>query len=169
MDINEILGQIRRPTDVVPLCLRGDLIAEWKRLERDFQEANSTVDDEVTASGRSAKAAKVAREMESLRGEMQAATRLFSIQAARRPDWLQLVKANSRGDGDDVDQETFSVAIVAACCTDPAMSPAQAEQLKNEVTDGQWEELAKAVMRLNRTSPGVPYSPAAAVQAALTD
>ncbi|MGI5155829.1 hypothetical protein [Microbispora sp. CA-102843] len=168
MDIAEILGQIRRPTSTVPLCLRGDLMAVWEQLDREFREANTSVDDEVTASGRSAKAAKLAREMEDLRREMQAATRVFVLQAARRPDWLRMVKEHSRNeDGDDLNQESFSVAIVAACCTDPVMTPAQAEQLKDELTDGQWEELAKAVMRLNRTSPGVPFSTAAAVEAAL--
>jgi len=164
MDIEELLAQIRLPTDVVPLCLRGDLIAEWARLERDFRAANSTLDDEVTPAGVSTRAVAIARQMEGMRAEMQAATRLFSLQAVRRPEWGKLVKAHSKGP-DEVDEDAFSVAIVAACCTDPVMTVAQAERLRDELTDGQWETLGKAVMALNRTSPGVPYSQAAAVQA----
>lgn len=166
MDIEELLGQIRRPTDVVPLCLRGDLMAEWARLEREFRAANSTLDDDVTPAGTSATAVRIARQMEDLRAQMRDATRVFTLQAVRRPEWLKLVAAHSKG-GDEVDEDAFGVAIVAACCVDPPMTVAQAERLRDELTDGQWEALGKTVMALNRTSPGVPYSQAAAVQAAL--
>ena len=167
MDIAEILGQIRRPTATVPLCLRGDLMAVWEQLERDFEAANNSVDDDVTASGRSSRAGKIAREMEDLRREMQAATRVFTLQASRRPEWLRMYNEHRPDDGDDAKKEAFAVAIVAACAADPVMTPAQAEQLRDELTDGQWEDLVRGVMKLNRTSPGVPFSSAAAVEAAL--
>jgi hypothetical protein len=168
-DITKILEQIRRPTDVVPLCLRGDLIAEWKRLEQAFRDASTTIDDDVTASGRSATAAKLAREMEALREQMQAATEVFTLQASRRPEWLAMYASHKPDDGDEAGKEAFAVAIVAAAATDPVMTPAQAEELRDELTDGQWEVVVKTVMALNRTSPGVPYSQAAAYQAALPE
>ena len=167
MDIEEILADYRPPGGTLPVCLRADLQSEWDRLEREFHRADTEISDDVLPGGSSARAAKIAREMEQVRREMQEGTRVFRLQGVPRPRWHQLVDAHAADGTDGVDEETFGVAIVAACCADPVMSVEQAERLRDAVTDGQWEEIGKEVMRLNRTSPSVPYSAQVAARVAL--
>ncbi|MDF5758621.1 hypothetical protein [Spongiactinospora sp. TRM90649] len=166
MDIEEILAAYRPPERTLPLCLRSDLQAVWEQLERDFYAAEADPGDDVLPSGVSAHAAKIAAEMEQVRADMQASMTVFALRAVPRPRWHELVEQH-RADTAEVDEDAFGAATVAACCVSPQMTVEQAGRLQATLTDGQWEELTTAVVRLNRTATAVPYSAAVAARAAL--
>lgn len=172
MDITEIISSIKRPERMVPLCLRGDLQSEWDRLEEAFNIADTTISGDVLETGRSAEAARLAQEMELVRHQMMATTVRFTLRALGRKDWKKIAADNPPSDDDlsglDVDEEQFVTDMIAACCIEPTMTRSQAETLRDELTDGQWQSLATAAWELNKNTLVVPFSLAAQTSAALS-
>lgn len=169
MGIDEILAAIHRPEKTVPICLRGDLHAVFEQLERDFIKADTAITDDVTTTGASAEAVKLGQRMEEIRGEMRDATEIFTLRALPRTEWVALAQAHPQRPGidtGDVNEETFTLALVAACCIDPEMTVEQALLLHGELSEGQWMSLASAAWNLNREVQDVPFSLAASSRAA---
>lgn len=169
MDIDQILAQAKKPERTVPMCLRADLQATWEDLEREFNRADNEITDEVLSSGASSKTAKIALEMEKIRREMEEATVVFRLRAVPRKRWQQIVRANPPGEEieAEVDEEGFVTALIAACCIEPEMTLLQAADLRDAITDGQWQELANVAWQLNKGMTTVPFSLAASTRLAL--
>lgn len=170
MDIEQIIAGARRPETTVPLCMRGDLQAVWEQLDRDFDAADKAITEEVTAGGSPVLAVKIAKQMEEVQREMQASTVIFTLRGMSRTSWQELVKANPPIEGVDegeVNEEEFVTAMIAECSTEPVMTVEQAGRLRDQITDGQWQELATAAWQLNKSMIGVPYSLAASTRLAI--
>lgn len=166
--IEDVFAEAQLPRRSVPLCLRGDLVAEWQDLERRFKQANSAADEDTLASKNSAEAVDLARQMADLEEQMRAATRVFRLQAKPRNEWRELLNQHPPREGNEQDaqtdfnRETFPIAAVAACCIMPKMTVAQAERLVEEkLSDGQWNELFAHVWAMHAGSVDVPFSLAA--------
>lgn len=173
--IEDVFADAQLPKRSVPMCLRGDLVAEWQDLERRFKQANQAANEEDTlASANSAEAIELARQMADLEEQMRAATRVFRLQGLPRSKWRELLNAHPPREGDEQDaqtefnRETFPIAAVAACCVVPKMTVAQAERLVDEkLVDGQWNTLFAHVYQMHAGTVDVPFSLAAsAVRAA---
>lgn len=165
MDINEIIANAKLPERTVPLVLRGDLIAEYDALSTAFDRADTTITEDVTDTGVSRQALAVAERMEALREEIAGSIATFRMRALPRKRWRELIKANPPQEGDpaDVDEESFVLGMIAACCLEPQMTEEQATALRDDaLTDGQWQELANAAWALNKNMVEVPLSIAAA-------
>lgn len=169
MDIETIIASARRPEKIVPLCLRADLQATFESLERDFAVADTEITDDVLTGGSSARAAKIAQQMEDTRQKMQESTVLFRLRALPRETWQEIVKANPPNDEDegDVNEEGFVTALVAGCVIAPPMTGEQATRLRDTITDGQWQELANTAWDLNKNMTTIPFSLAASTRLAL--
>lgn len=171
MDIEQIIAGAKRPETTVPLCMRGDLQAEWEQLDRDFDAADKSITDEVTAGGSPVQAVKIAQQMAEVEREMRDSTVIFTMRGMPRTAWKSLAEAHPPIEGVDegeVNEESFVAAMIAASCIEPVMTVDQAERLRDQVTDGQWQELATAAWQLNKSMIGVPFSLAASTRLAIS-
>lgn len=172
MNIQEIISSAKRPEKVVPLCLRGDLQAEWERLQMLFNITDTRIGHEaVLEGGTPAESADIALQMEAVREEMTDAIESFVLRALTRKHWREIIAANPPQEDDegDVDEEQFVTDIIAACCVSPVMTRDEAADLRDNVfTDGQWQSLATAAWDLNKNVVEIPFSLAAQTRVAIT-
>jgi hypothetical protein len=173
VDIEQIISGARRPETTVPLCMRGDLQAVWEQLNRDFDTADKEITDEVTSGGSPLLAVKIAKQMAELEREMRDSTVIFTLRGMSRTRWKELAAEHPPiegvdDEGSEVNEEDFVTAMIAECCVAPVMTVEQAGRLRDEMTDGQWQELATASWQLNKSMIGVPYSLAASARLAIS-
>lgn len=171
MDIEQIIAGAKRPETTVPLCMRGDLQAVWEQLDRDFDAADKSITEEVTSGGSPIQAVKIAQQMAEVEREMRDSTVIFTLRGMPRPVWKELAEAHPPIEGVDegeVNEEGFVTAMISKSCVDPTMSTDQAARLRDQITDGQWQELATAAWQLNKSMIGVPFSLAASTRLAIS-
>ena len=165
--IAEIIARARLPETTVTLCLRGDLLAEWRVLERDLEEAPSVAPSLGEMSPRRA----IAERMEAIRGEMTAAeipvrlralpAREWSAYAARRP------LARTEDEPEDAWRSRWYVwtaGLISHCAIDPEMTVEDVDQLVDVLSGVQWDELSTAAWALNEQRVAIPFSAAASAQ-----
>lgn len=167
-DFKTLLAAAKLPERTVPICLRGDLVAEFDDLERQLDDALHRPATSLEGDGSGA----IAERMEQLRQEMRQHSYLFRLRAMTRPRWHAFVAAHPpRRDGDEVDArdrirgvnvETFFPALVRESVVDPTLDDAEWSLLLDEsLTDRQFDELANAAWALNRGEVDIPFSPVA--------
>lgn len=170
VDFDAILDQAKPVEKTVPLCLQGNLVAEFEDLERQLTEAQRQPADSL-ASG--ADARRIAEQMETLREQMQSATVVFRLRALPRRDFRALVDAHpprldDRGEtvGDDslgVNTTTVFEPLIRACLVEPEVSDGQWDRLNDLLSDMQFNDLALAAWSVNRGAVNVPFSFAASL------
>lgn len=160
----EILAQAKRPTTSVSLCLRGDLTAPYRDLERQLPAASRT----APSIGQRSDAAVIAEQMQALEAEMAAASQAFVLQALSAKEWsdFNLTKPERLKDEPDelLNARVFAwvVELVARSVVEPVrMTAEQVGQLCDVLSGGQWDELSETAWRLNRADVAVPFSVAA--------
>lgn len=188
-DFKALLAAAKMPERAVPICLRGDLTAEFEELERQLDDAQrvvaASIEDAATAGG-------IAERMEELRREMLAHTYQFRLRAMPRPAWRAFIaehpprKDPETGEVDERDKyvginsETFYPALIRASVVDPVLSDDGWRQLLGDdeterarrraagepvedgvLTDRQFDTLSSAAWGLNRRDIDVPFSLAA--------
>jgi hypothetical protein len=156
-DINEILGQIRLPERVYPLCLRADLRGRWEELNRRLRQAEIESADSLAGGSNG----DLAEQVRALETEMADHTVHIRLRALRSKTWSDLVAKHPPRKGVDdgaTNGETFGIAVLAACAVDPIMSEDQAGQLVDAMTNGQWSDLQTILANLNNGSVEVPKS-----------
>lgn len=170
MNIEELLEQARPAERTIRLCLRGDLQAQWEQLDRDRARAQSEGRSDSLAGS---PAVAIARQMQELSEQMEAATVTFRLRALPRRAYQALVAAHPprRGpDGkvlpDDAEHDlntaTFWEPLIRATAVEPELTEAQWERLLGEVlSDRQFEQLAIAGLATCRGNVDVPFSSAA--------
>lgn len=154
--LDDILGQVQRAERVVPICVRGDLMARHQELE---MEAVAAEDDDLNQSrlGSEAKAPKVAKRIKDLEAEMRKYTYDFRFRAIRPKEWSDLIAKHPDPKGQlRVDLETFRPVAIAACCVEPdGMGDVEAVKgLLEELQAGQVDELFDAAWGVNQQTPG---------------
>jgi hypothetical protein len=164
--IADIIGRVKRPEKTVPICLAGDLQAEFEDLERDLAIARDQPADGTLAGGANPMATQIAQQIMELRERMREHTRVFRFQGRPRKEYSDIVAScppsdEDRENGAEVDWETFSVALVSACAVEPKMSVVEAEQLADVLTQAQWDSLVSAAFSVNKRDVDVPFSFAA--------
>lgn len=160
-DIEALLDQAEQPEKLVPICLRGDLRAEWEELERQLQEARRSPRSSMADDGGRA----VAEQMAELEKRMQSATVTLRLRALPRREWKKLIEAHPpQSDADKrvgVSQATFYDALIARCLVEPEITAEQLARMLDVITSGQYDQLAEAAWGLNRRDVDVPFSPTA--------
>ncbi len=154
----DIKASAKLPEKTVPICVRGDLQAEYEDLERQLKQANAA--NRGTLAGTSEDAAAIEELMAALREQMRENTHVFTLRALPKKRWSDLVAQHKPRDEDrrlDYNGETFPVALIQACCKDPVMTVKEVEELCDEIlTQGQWDALFLAAFLLNRDDVEVP-------------
>ena len=156
-----LIDSIKRPRTVVRICLDGDLLAEHAELTLQLQ----ALDHATTSLAGDPEAQALAERITQVEAAMPAATHTFALQAMPRSEWMRLVAEHpSESDADAVDLESFAVPVVAASLTDPAMSVAEAGELRDALSAGQWSALWEAAYAINQAeATSVPFSERASV------
>lgn len=156
----DIRAAAKLPEKTVPLCLRGDLQAEYEGLERDLRQAKSAASGTLAGTSEDAKA--IEELMAGLREQMRANTQVFTLRALSKKRYSDLGAKHPPRDEDrmnrlDHNGDTFPVALIQACCIDPVMTLPEVEELCEEIlTQGQWDTLFLAAFLLNRSDVEVP-------------
>lgn len=169
-DVDAILTGARLPEDRVPICTRGDLVVEWRRLGRELAEmkVKASADPRLTGGG----VAGIVERMEALRAEVEASTVEFVLRALPRKRWAELADAHPprKVDGkvhpDDVamgvNRETFLPALVRASTVEPTLRDETWAQLLDPeeglLGEQQWRQLWRACWNLNMAEVDVPFS-----------
>lgn len=171
VDIDAIVDGAQRVRRSMPLCLRGDLVAEYEELERQRDEAEKAA--EQTDLGDSLASTKptaaIDARMDGLRAEMLAGTITVVMQSMPRKEYNKLVKQHPpRRDEDgaiyaedralDINMETFWEPLIRACWVSPVLTKARMTRILDEiVSDQQYSELADLAMKVNRGKVDVPF------------
>jgi hypothetical protein len=170
-DFKTLLADAALPERTVPLCLRGDLVAEHEELDRRLEEANRRPADSLEGNG----AGDLVDQIEALQARMQASTVVFRLRALPKPAWRALIAAHPpRRDTDGnplqedaaigLNMETFFDAITRACLVYPVIDDetwAMMAGPAGKLTDRQLGQLSDAAWAVNRGEIDVPFSHAA--------
>ena len=185
--IKEMLKAAKLPESTVPICLRGDLQAQFEQAERDLAEAQRRPVDSLAGTGTRA----IAERIEALREQMQEHTVDFRLRALHRHAWKALRDKHPprRKDDGSLDErdafvganlDTLFEELIRVSLVEPELDDddwrtllgdsdeerrrCEAEGLPVEegtLTDRQWNQLADAAWTLNRGEVSVPFSRAA--------
>jgi hypothetical protein len=158
----EMLKTAQRPTELVPVCLRADVLAEIRQLEILITErADSDNEDaRLAASGDGPTAVEMAeqiRELEKIAGEN---TVYFTMQAVDSDRWNTAMDQHTSGEGADktVDVNAAIKSILFESILSPEVAEADVTAMLKLISDGQWSKIAKSILDLNRTVVNVPKS-----------
>lgn len=159
---DQLLEESKLPESTVPLCLRGDLQAEWEVKDSALSDMASSRDRKL--SGHSEEEKALAREIQALEHQMQDSTITFRLRALERPDWRKLLEKHPPRKGNEgdrllgVDQSEFFDALVHACLVEPELDLERVKKLIDKLTDAQFNKLSGAAWELNRRDVDVPFS-----------
>lgn len=159
----EIKAKAKLATKSVPICLRGDLQAEYEGLEREQKLLRDAQKRGGTLSGSTDELKAIEEKLTVLREEMQDSTQTFTLRALSKKRFSDLKAAHApRRDNDDDARlgwngDTFTVALVQACLVDPALTVPEVEDLVDTVfTQGQWDKLFVEALYLNAVPVDIP-------------
>jgi hypothetical protein len=167
-DISEILKRAKARESVVSLCLAGDEVAEVERLERKLGELSS--DWAPSSMADSNPAEKIAKQIKAARDRMRKSEVEFRLRSLGAKAWSDLVAAHpSKNKNEAWDPNTFPQALLAACCVDPEMKPADVDALFEVLNEGQRNEILQAAYDVNAEATSIPFSVSASgILASLT-
>ena len=163
-DFASLLADAKLPERTVPVCLRGDLVAEHESADRDLArlaEMPAAKFSGIPGVG------KLRQRIQGLEDQMRAATYDFRFRALTRAHWHGLVAEhqprpdNERDAAIGVNTDTFFEALIRRTLVDPVLDDDAWARLSEALTDRQFDELADAAWGLNRRDVDVPFSPAA--------
>ncbi|MGP9490050.1 hypothetical protein ACT3R5_15970 [Glutamicibacter sp. AOP5-A2-7] len=167
---------VKRPEQVVSLCLDGGLVAEHDRLQVEIEEAGKkyTADRRLTSVN---PVVELNRKLADLYERQKAETVHFTLRGLRRDVWDGLKTANpARKDnvlderyGYDVDaivDAAMSTEGTIAGVVDADGEPVEFTHeewagLSADFTRGQWASFQVPVLELNGSVPSIPFSHAA--------
>lgn len=160
--IAKILASARTRTRKVPVCSRGDLVAEHEEIVERLQAAILRSKSDRSLAG-DPEVQSLQDQLVKVEAEMEAETFDVVVSALSHRAWADLVAAFPPTDeqaskGSDVDDLAFQVASVAACTGIPVE---QATVLEGTLPAGEWGKLYVAVLALNVKPTSAPKLAAA--------
>ncbi|WP_229401912.1 hypothetical protein [Micromonospora okii] len=167
-NIKDRIKSARLPERTVPICLRGDLTAEFEDLERQLEDALRTPATSLEGDG----AGSIAERMEVLRQQMRDDTTAFRVRAMPPPRWRAFCaehppRKTDAGEVDERDRligvnvETFYEALIRKSVVEPALDDEDWAALLGDdgvLTDRQFADLADAAWSVNRREVDIPFS-----------
>lgn len=183
IDVRALIASAKRPERIVPVCLRGDLIAQLNHLEQQLRARRNPADRLVGDP----EARALAEQIAALQEQMREATIEFTLRAIPRRDMVQFIIDHRPREGNDADRaaninlETYFPELVERCLVDPELthreyvalvggtyvdpddSSVEPEEFDGALGAGQFEQLAEAASVLNMSGVSVPFSPSASV------
>ncbi len=173
MDFKDKLNNAKPHTRTVEICLRGDLVGEIERLDRELVGASKAPSSGMEDG---ANLREIAERIEALREEMAADdnSHTFVLRALPGPKYRALKaehppRLDDDGRVDDRDRilganiDTLAEPLVRASIVDPVLDDATWEQVNNQLTDGQFDQLVLTALSVNGGGVSIPFSRAASL------
>lgn len=172
-NFKQMLGDAKLPERTVPICLRGDLVAEFEEAERELDRLRRGREDSLDAGS---EIGVLADQIEALREQMRSETYTFRLRALPRRDFRALVAAhppreevdedgNKKINQDDLltgaNLTTLLDDLIRRSVVDPDMSSDDWDVLGEKLTDQQFDSLSNVAWGLNRAEVDIPFSLAA--------
>jgi hypothetical protein len=167
LDFDKLLASAKMPEKIVPVCLRGDLAADFEAVDRELAEVQKAKTNSLAGSG----AAALIEQLDALTVEMKEHTYPFRLRAVPRHVWRDLMAAHPPREKDGevlmedrltgADRSTVFEPMVRMSIVDPALDGQQWTKLLAALTDRQFEDLTAAAWDLNQGKIDIPFSDAA--------
>jgi hypothetical protein len=169
MDIHDKIKQAKLPTRTVPVCLRGDLVAEIEQLDRQLVAAEK---EPATGLEDAGQLRELAERIEALRTEMADSSHTFVLSAMPGQNYRALkaehpprLDAEGKVQPEDAlmgaNVDTLAEPLLRACCVDPVLDDATWAALEPVLTDRQYDDLVNAAIMANQGPVSIPFSRAA--------
>jgi hypothetical protein len=172
-DIKAMISKARRPETTVTLHLDTGLVEEFEQTEKllEAEQAKPTNSLEGNPEAR-----RLAERLDELGEQMQASRLEFRLRALSPRRWVALREEHPPRRGDDgeilprdrhlggVNLDDFSEALLRLCVISPELDDDDWAALLGDdgvLTDGQYNMLASAAIRLNESDVDIPFSLAA--------
>lgn len=150
-DLDVLLDEAKPPQRTVDVCLRPDLIDEYKRLRAELAEET---EDSLAGGGTN-------DGLSVLEERIRKATTTFTMQALPRKRYRALVNEhrskNEKDRASGMDTDAFMSAVLRASVIAPVMTDARWERLESVLSTGQWEKLHANAHAVNSTEADVPF------------
>lgn len=159
-DIDSLIASAALPERTISHCVRGDLVAEVERLDRELASLASA-DQRLTGNQ---EARKVAEQIEAVREHMQTSSIEFTLRALGRRAFQKFQTEHAPRDGNLTDramgfnEETFMDDLVRQSIVAPKITDEQWDSLCDSMTAAQWSEFANVATSLNMEQVSVPFS-----------
>lgn len=153
--IRKLIQGATRPEKVVPLVLKAGLAREIEDLELELIELRK---EGLESLAGNPKAVEIGARIDALIVEAKDSTIEVTIRGLPRKQWSDL---KTKFPPDDPSMYLYDTKIfneaVPACWVSPEIDAETRDKLLDEITDGQWERLCKAVQDVNG-DVSVPFS-----------
>ena len=172
-DYDAILTAARPPEHVERVCTRGDLVAEYTRLDRELAQARLFAAADPRAAGTGAP--DVADRLAELRAQIEQATVPFRLRALPPKRWVELCEqhpprrqpdgsVHPYDAGPGVNNDTFFPALIRESTVEPVLRDetwaALLDRAGTLLNQEQVLRLGRACWDLNKQTPDLPFSSA---------
>lgn len=156
LSVADLIGRVKVPVRSVTIVVDASLMAQYDQLREKLDGANRS----QATMGQANEALDIARQITELEDQMREASATFEFRGISQNALNALVKRfpPKKGSGSDWDMNEGSVAFVAACSHEPAMTEAEAGQLCDALAQGQWEKLFNTAWLATKGDGSVPFS-----------
>ena len=148
LSIDELLTEARRPERIAPICLRGDLQADWEQATRDLSKIVDAdgvplpdPDGAIGDTTNAGRAVELTARIADLEQQMRGAMRHVRFRGLPSDEWPVFVKEHAKPNAEDEGVE-FDIQLVAATAVEPTLSVDQVRQLRKVINNSQWRALA---------------------------
>lgn len=154
----DMLKTASRATELVPVCLRADVLAEIQKREVMIREAENERTDARLAGGSDGPSpAELAEEIRELEAVAADNTIHFTIQAVDGDRWALMIKTHQDDEG-NIDMNVALRSVVYESIVSPDVSSADVDAMWKILSDGQRGNFLKKLLELNRQVVNVPKS-----------
>ncbi|MGW1160360.1 hypothetical protein ACWD48_19510 [Streptomyces sp. NPDC002519] len=156
-DISELLASASPRDTTVRVCLAGDAAGELEALEQELGELGEW---QPTSLGQANPAYELQERLEAARRRVREASVEFKFRALGHRAYSNLLAVHPAPEGskEPYDAATFLPAVLAACCIEPALTPAQVDRLLDVVNDGTARTLFAKALAVNEEPSPIPFS-----------
>ena len=156
-DISELLEQASPREVTVRVCLAGDAAGELEALE---QKLGQLGEWQPTSLGQTNPAYELQERIDAARQRVREASVEFRFRALGHRAYSNLLAAHPAPEGveEPYDAGTFLPAVLAACCVEPSLTPAQVDRLLDVVNDGTARTLFASALAVNEEPSPIPFS-----------
>lgn len=160
-DVAALIAGIKPPERAVPICMRGDLQADYEVLQQELVTALAGANED--RMGEDPAVSEVRARIVALAEEIKAATLVFRMRGIPQPAHLALEESHPAREGNARDKERgFNVeaveqALIRASCVWPELTPEQWDVLDASFTVWQKSMLAGAAYSASLREPSVSF------------
>lgn len=161
-EFDQILASAKMPEKEIPLCLRGDLQAEWETLDAELNAGRT--EQTATLAGPPPNV-ELAEKIQGLEAEMAKAMVTLKLRAMGRTEWFALTAAHPPREDNVMDRiQGFNGAsiwdeMIANTLIEPKLDKDRVTKLLDALTPGQVSRVANEAFELNRRDTvSVPFS-----------